>query len=348
MNLSNIEDAFMFVSEGQPYEHMAYISKENGEIYYHSEYGDFDELPEDIDDPKYVAIPHKKELGLGKNLVLKFAHKYLGQNAEKVNLIFRKKGAYSKYKNLLERLGKLDLWYKYEENAQHQSLIDWCEDNEILLDYNKKNEIGTHTAETDSTFKEDERQKYLESTEIINWHHPAILKCSNTIFSNCSSKQEYAQKAFEYVRDKIKHSWDFQKNPVTYIASEVLEHQTGYCYAKSHLLAALLRAQEIPTGFCYQRLSLEDNGPPYCLHGLNAVHLPKYGWYRVDAKGNKKGVNAQFSPPNECLAFSPVDKLEKDLPEIWSEPLPVVIEALKNYKNIKELHENLPDIQVVA
>ncbi|MDL1983447.1 MAG: transglutaminase family protein [Deltaproteobacteria bacterium] len=191
------------------------------------------------------------------------------------------------------------------------------------------------------------KQQYLKNTDIINWQHPKIKACSREILEGSNSKLEYTLKAFEYVRDKIKHSWDFQENSVTCTASDVLELKTGYCYAKSHLLAALLRAQEIPVGFCYQRLSLNDNGAPYCLHGLNAVYLQEFGWYRIDARGNKKGVNAQFSPPRECLAFTPVDNLEKDLPEIWNDPLPIIVETLQKHKDIKQLHENLPDIQVV-
>ncbi|MBL0702225.1 MAG: transglutaminase domain-containing protein [Desulfosarcina sp.] len=190
--------------------------------------------------------------------------------------------------------------------------------------------------------------KYLENSDIINWQHSDIIACSKELSKKCQSEHEIALKAFEYVRDHIKHSWDFQENKVTCTASEALEHKTGYCYAKSHLLAALLRAQEIPVGFCYQRLSLNDNGAPYCLHALNAVYLKEYGWYRVDARGNKKGINAQFSPPREILAFTPVDHYEKELPEIWASPLPVIVETLKKYKNIKQLHENLPDIQVVT
>ena len=34
------------------------------------------------------------------------------------------------------------------------------------------------------------------------------------------------------------------------------------------------------------RRSIDDVGPPYCLHGLNAVFLPEHGWYRVDPRGN--------------------------------------------------------------
>lgn len=195
---------------------------------------------------------------------------------------------------------------------------------------------------------EGEKQNYLKNTDIINWQHPSLLKLSESLSSDCTSKPEYIKKTFEYVRDRIQHSWDHKKNPVACEASEVLKYETGYCYAKSHLLAALLRAKKIPVGFCYQRLSLEDNGPPYCLHGLNAVFLEQHGWYRIDARGNKEGVNAQFTPPVECLAFAPKEKQEVDLPEIWADPLPLVVEALKKYQDIAELHRNLPNIQMLS
>lgn len=190
-------------------------------------------------------------------------------------------------------------------------------------------------------------QDYLKHTDIINWRHPDIVGLSESIAKDSNSKTEYIERAFIFVRDQIKHSWDFRLNPVTCKASEVLEHKTGYCYAKSHILAALLRAHNIPAGFCYQRLSLNDNGAPYCLHGLNAVYLEKYGWYRIDARGNKEGINAQYTPPTEHLAFKPEGKLERDLPEIWPDPLPIVIKALTKHKTVEELFENLPDIEVI-
>ena len=210
-----------------------------------------------------------------------------------------------------------------------------------------KNKSQNTTGGAEAKLPEVEKKKYLKNTDIINWQHPAIRECSEKIISNCKSDMEYIQKTFEYVRDKIQHSWDFKAQIVTCIASEVLENKTGYCYAKSHLLAALLRAQKIPTGFCYQRLSLEDHGPPYCLHGLNAVFLSQFGWYRIDARGNKEGVNAQFTPPVEKLAFIAREEFEKDLPEIWSDPLRLIVEALQSYKSVEDLYKNLPDIQVL-
>jgi len=190
-------------------------------------------------------------------------------------------------------------------------------------------------------------KKYLESTEYIDWENPDILVCAKALAGSSSRQEDIARKCFEFVRDEIKHSWDYKLNPVTYKASDVLKHGTGYCYAKSHLLAALLRANNIPAGLCYQRLTITDV-PPFCLHGLNAVYLKPYGWYRIDARGNKKGVSAEFSPPTEKLAFPIAIQGEADLPEIWADPLPIVIQTLKQYKTVQEVANNLPDVELVT
>ena len=149
------------------------------------------------------------------------------------------------------------------------------------------------------------------------------------------------------MRDEIKHSWDYQLNPVTCKASDVLKQGTAYCYAKSHLLAALLRANEIPAGLCYQRLTITDGQPPFCLHGLNAIYLEPYGWYRVDARGNNAAVQAEFIPPVEQLAYHIRVVGEKDLPEIWPEPLAVVVQVLENGIDYMHVSGNLPDIQLI-
>lgn len=189
--------------------------------------------------------------------------------------------------------------------------------------------------------------KYLASSEFIDWHNPLVAAKAEQLRA-LNSHEEVVKSCFEYVRDEIKHSGDYQKNPVTCRASEVLEYKTGYCYAKSHLLAALLRANGIPTGLCYQRLTIENNQAPFCLHGLNAVYLHNLGWYRIDARGNKVGVvEAQFTPPVETLAFPINIEGEADLPEIWVEPLPEVIRVLTSCVNIQEVANNLPDIELI-
>jgi transglutaminase-like putative cysteine protease len=189
--------------------------------------------------------------------------------------------------------------------------------------------------------------KYLESTEYIDWNHPEIIALAKDINRDTPDVLEITRKCFEFVRDEIKHSWDYALNPVTCKASDVLKNGTGYCYAKSHLLAALLRANKVPAGLCYQRLTITDR-PPFCLHGLNAVYLDNFGWYRIDARGNKKGVAAEFCPPKEKLAYPIVTNGEADLPEIWAEPLSIIIKVLEQSRNYQEVADNLPDIELIT
>ncbi|HIK16224.1 MAG TPA: transglutaminase family protein [Leptolyngbyaceae cyanobacterium M33_DOE_097] len=184
---------------------------------------------------------------------------------------------------------------------------------------------------------------YLASTDIIDWQHPAVLAQAKVLAATQTSVEAIAQTCFEWVRDEIKHSVDYQMNPVPCKASEVLHHQTGYCYAKSHLLAALLRANYIPAGLCYQRLSVNDDGAPYCLHGFNAVYLPDYGWYRLDPRGNRPDVDAQFKPPMEQLAFNPRLAGEMDFSTIFAEPLPIVVDRLQRCSTWDEMLTCLPD-----
>lgn len=189
--------------------------------------------------------------------------------------------------------------------------------------------------------------KYLASSEFIDWDNSLVMAKAKNLSLGMNGHKEIAENCFEYVRDEIKHSGDYKLNPVTCKASEVLEHKTGYCYAKSHLLTALLRANGIPAGLCSQRLTITNNQPPFCLHGLNAVYLPDIGWYRIDARGNKPGVEALFTPPTEKLAFPIIVEGEVDLLGIWSEPLPEITRVLTSSVNFQEVADNLPDIEII-
>lgn len=180
----------------------------------------------------------------------------------------------------------------------------------------------------------DRLDDYLAETEEVDFSHPAIAQCAERLAAGAESGQDYARAAFEFVRDRISHSWDIQSHRVTRTASEALQFKEGICYAKSNLLCALLRRQGIPAGFCYQRLTLGDTPDTgYAVHALNAVYLTEMGrWIRLDARGNKEGVDAQFSIDEEKLAF-PVRKQydEKDYGIIHSSPAPATMDALRRH-----------------
>ena len=152
----------------------------------------------------------------------------------------------------------------------------------------------------------DDISAYLETSALIDFEHPAIGMWTAAHEISGRSDADIVQEAFEFVRDGIAHTWDIQSCRVTARASDVLEHGEGICYAKSHLLAALLRRQGIASGVCYQRLTLGDTPDTgYCIHALNTVYLPSLGrWIRLDARGNKPGVDAQFLLDTEQLAYA--------------------------------------------
>jgi hypothetical protein len=75
-----------------------------------------------------------------------------------------------------------------------------------------------------------------------------------------------------------------------------------------------------------------------------AVHLPEHGWYRMDPRGNRQGVDAQFTPPVERLAFAIEEPGEALFQAIYADPLPIVVTALQRVSTTEELASNLPDL----
>ena len=186
---------------------------------------------------------------------------------------------------------------------------------------------------------------YLKHDDVIDHDDPSIIRLADMLYSASRNEEDFIKKAYEYVRDNIAHSADAGKEEVTCSASEVLNAGHGICFAKSHLLAAILRRKNIPTGFCYQKLILDDETDPVLiLHGLVAVYInERRKWIRLDARGNKPGVDAEFSLRQEKLAFPIRPELgEEDGTVIFPSPDPSVIRALRENKNTADLWKDLP------
>lgn len=146
-----------------------------------------------------------------------------------------------------------------------------------------------------------------------------------------------AERCFTFVRDEILHSVDFKREGMPVSASAVLDAGSGLCLAKSHFLVALWRACGFPAGFCYQRLLFGAAGGAYVTHGLAAVWLPAFGWYRCDARGNTKdGIDCGFTPGTESLAYIPTHDGEHDFPYVWSEPWPEVVAGLRSLASLSD------------
>ena len=131
VDLSDIELAIEFVSSDYSFDNEAYINSETGEIYYSGDAVD-EELPDDIyENDKYILIPTKQDLDLGKRVALDFAAEEIPDEFNNVHSMFSRRGAYSRFKSLLHSLECTDKWYAYENKAMRDSVTKWCKENSI-------------------------------------------------------------------------------------------------------------------------------------------------------------------------------------------------------------------------
>jgi len=184
---------------------------------------------------------------------------------------------------------------------------------------------------------------FLVKNKYVDFSSPIIKKKADELFHSVNNDIRKAKIAYEYVRDEIPHSFDINAKIITAKASDVLKYQTGICHAKANLLAALLRSQNIPAGFCFQHLTLaDDDSLGYCVHCYNAVFVDNH-WIKVDARGNTKGINAQFSLVEPILAF-PVraEYDEYSWRGIYANPHLDTMEMLEKAATIQDIIDHIP------
>ena len=133
--LSELLDAFQWVSAAGRLENAAYVNRETGRIYWQTEFGDFEEeLPADVEDETlYASVPHKHDLDLGQSLVFRFIQANAPDAYEQVRSYFSKRGAYARFKDFLEGRGLLEAWYSYEQQACEAALREWGESEDLHL-----------------------------------------------------------------------------------------------------------------------------------------------------------------------------------------------------------------------
>ncbi len=137
VNPDDLDSALVWVSTDYV-ENLAYVCRDTGKIYWISgEPGllnEEDEIPDDIEDPdKYVLVPDKRDLDLGSQLVFDFTARYLPQHYDDVRDMFRRKGAYGRFKGLLERKDKVQAWHAFSDEQAARALKEWCKDEGLTV-----------------------------------------------------------------------------------------------------------------------------------------------------------------------------------------------------------------------
>ena len=199
-------------------------------------------------------------------------------------------------------------------------------------------------------FPQPKMKAFLSESKYVDFNSENIQTKAVELFSiisdnvGISGDIQKTRIAYKFVRDEIPHSFDINATIITAKASNVLKHKTGICHAKANLLTALLRSHGIPAGFCFQHLTLmDDDSAGYCVHCYNAVWLDEH-WVYLDARGNKPGVNAQFSLEEPVLAFPPRPKYDEYFyPGIYANPHAETMAMLKQASSIDYIIKHIPD-----
>lgn len=129
LDFDELESAYYWVSGGIPFENFAFVSRATGKVYWKSEES-MEDLPDDYEDISlYAGVPNKNDLDLGNVLVSRFVDEHFPQGIQMVREIFSRRGAYSRFKDLLDDEGLLDRWFEFEREATGKALREWATEN---------------------------------------------------------------------------------------------------------------------------------------------------------------------------------------------------------------------------
>jgi hypothetical protein len=136
VKLDELENAAILVDDGEG-SAKALVARDTGMIHLlNDEYMDEEApLPGDIEaGGNYVSVPSSRELGLGHELVFRFAGQYLPGDTHTVREFFRKPGAYARFSHLLEERGERDRWHRFRDEETKAALRSWCEEHGLQPD----------------------------------------------------------------------------------------------------------------------------------------------------------------------------------------------------------------------
>lgn len=184
---------------------------------------------------------------------------------------------------------------------------------------------------------------YLECSDIIDHNHPLVQDAAEQLTYGLKDNLSKARAIYDFVKNQIFHSFKINATSVTKKASEVLDKGHGTSYAKAHLLAALMRASDIPAGFCYQ-LRYDEETEQIAVHGFNSVYIKELGkWIRLDASCHLDDDEWHFDPSHESPELT-IDKSigEHDDFTVYLTPSKRVVKALSTSETLDELRDRLP------
>jgi len=204
---------------------------------------------------------------------------------------------------------------------------------------------GSEEGELNLVPVEESLNGYLEDTIVVDWQTPIVYEKVKSLTAGQGTLEERLRALFEFVRDEISLSFEIETDELTCNASQVLRAGHGTCYAKCHLLAAMIRACGVPAGFVFQRLRRESDDSRFVLHGFVGVYLTdRERWVALDARGDNDAVSTVFSLDAPSLAYTPdPERGEETQPLVYSKPVKHIVEMLSKAGSLERVRRTLPD-----
>jgi transglutaminase-like putative cysteine protease len=184
---------------------------------------------------------------------------------------------------------------------------------------------------------------FLSCSGVITCTNAEIRSLARSITTSGTDDIERTKILFTWVRDNIAHSGDAGQDPLVWNAVDVLTAGHALCFGKSHLFVALCRALGIPAGLCYQRVHRENGN--WVLHGLSAVYMEQLDkWIRLDPRGNRQGISAEFSIDQELIAYEPSIEGEWLDQHVYAEPWQDLVHLVQISSDVRSFMENTSEI----
>lgn len=121
------------VTGGQVHGAAAYVDRQTGATLWAGD-GMEEPLPDDIDnEERYLPVPSRKELGIGRNDALAFTEEHAPQLLDRAEAIFRRAGAFQSFKVLMHDAGLLPQWYAHQHVRLWEALEEWVGEEGLQL-----------------------------------------------------------------------------------------------------------------------------------------------------------------------------------------------------------------------
>ena len=138
VDLDALIQALDWASDTSGLGNVAFVSRETGQVFLTSDedFGDAPNaaLPSDLDEvARYAIVPTRHDLRLGKRLAVRFVQTSLPARLEDTYEMFASRGAYARFKAMLESEQALDAWHAFEAEAIERVLREWAESEMLAV-----------------------------------------------------------------------------------------------------------------------------------------------------------------------------------------------------------------------